>query len=206
MSQQLLIERKDANLHDKLEQAGKIPSEYKKFRDSLVEIIRQSEEIHCRMYVPQLYDILRKAGLSPQESRAIVLSDGANLFRWSSITMLKYIPSEAKKEQAAKAGKASAAAKKVRKVALVAQAVAEADKRRPGRPRLNRDEATPEIAETEEIFNVILDVDQCKMYAKTFADIATMAQKYGSKAKLEFNRKGIVNLSVYMVGATNTAS
>lgn len=196
MSKQQIItavERKDTNLAHRLETDHKIPIEYTKFRDSVLENLREMGEIQCKTYVPQLYSILKQAGLSPIQARAVVLKDGTELFHWSPITIDKAITDpEAKDQVKAKAGRISASVKKQKK--LVTNAVTEASHRGPGRP-------PKEV--TEQIFSTVVD---CNEFLKEFTKVADLAAKAGTnKAKIEISSAGKLNVSVYLVGATITA-
>ena len=188
MSKTIQIERKDTNLANKLESNKKIPIEYTRFRDAILDSLSKMEETHCGMYVPQLYNILTQAGLSPHEARAIVLKDGTELFKWSTITILKYVPAEAKNHVKAKAGKISA--DRVKQKKLVDSAVREASTRGPGRPRKI----------IEPTWNKVI-VD-CMEFTAQFAQVADLAAKAGTnKAMIEISSEGKLNISAYLVGA-----
>ncbi len=188
MSKQILVERKDTNLAHKLETTNKIPVEYTKFRDSVLENLREMGEIQCKTYVPQLYNILRQAGLEPKQARAVVLKDGTELFHWSPITIDKaIIDPEAKDKVKAKAGRISADTKKQKK--LVQNAITESSHRGPGRP--------PKPVE-EQWFKAIVVCDEM---IEDLIKAKEVAVKAGTnKAEISVSSEGKISVSAYLVG------
>ena len=195
MSKQILVERKDINLASKLNAQNKIPREYTAFRDSLLEDLRKVNDMNCNRFVPEMYSLLRQAGLDAREARAVVLKDGTELFHWSPITIDHAIKDpEAKNQIKARAGRISAEVKKVRKQALLVQsAVVEATHRGPGRPR-----------SPEPVFKAIVD---CPEFLAEFKKIAEDAAKAGTnKANIEISESGKLTLSVSLVGSKIAAT
>lgn len=191
MSKQILVERKDINLANRME--DKLPREYVTFRDSIVKTLEQHNELNCRTYIPQLYNLLKQSEFEPNQARAVVLKDGTELFHWSPITILQVIPSEAKNHVKAEAGRKSAEIKKVRKRAReIVNAALDETRRGPGRPR-----------NPEQVFTVTKDVDE---FLAEFKPLAEQAKKGTNRITFGINASGTkLLMSVDMVEATVSA-